>query len=83
MRATDAAALAGYAVAAPFVVWMPLFRRMWHGDGRLLALHELGVVLIVAGWAARGETPAVVVNAGWGSGLAIAYVLHRRRRARR
>ena len=82
MRATDAVALAGYALATPFVVWMPLFRRMWRGDLRLLAVQELGVVLIVVGWAARGEAVAVVLNAGYGTGLAAAYAwAHRRSRS--
>lgn len=84
MRGTDVAALVGYALATPFVTYLPLFKRMWRGDLRLLAVHELGVALIVLGWAARGEVPAVVVNAGYGTVLALAYaVAHRPGRPRR
>ncbi len=83
MRGTDVAALLGYALATPFVVYLPLFKRMWRGDLRLLAVQELGVALIVTGWAARGEVPAVVVNGGYGIGLAVAYAVSRRGRSGR
>ncbi len=84
MRGTDAAGLVGYVLATPFTVWPPLFKRMWNRrDGRLLAVQELGVVLIVVAWAGRGNGPAVVVNGGYGVGLGVAYALAGRRRARR
>ena len=84
MRGTDVAALVGYALATPFVAYPPLFKRMWRGDLRLLAVHELGVALIVLGWAARGLVPAVVLNAGYGAALVVAYaVAHRAGRPRR
>ena len=81
MRGTDAAGLAGYVLAAPFTLWPPLFKRMWNTrDLRLLAVQETGVALIVLAWAARRETGAVVVNGGYGVGLAVAYALAGRRR---
>ena len=81
MRATDWAGLAGYALATPFVVYPPLFKRMWNRrDARLLALQETGVVLIVVGWAGRGNVPSVVVNGGYGLVLAAAYAYAGRRR---
>ena len=79
MSAGIATALVGYAVAAPFVLWIPLFKRMWHApDARLLVLHETGVVLIVVGLAAQGRTPAAAVNAAYGVGVGLARVLARR-----
>ena len=80
MRGTDWAGLAGYALATPFVVYPPLFKRMWNRrDLRLLAVQELGVVLIVVGWAGRGNVPAAVVNGGYGLVLAAAYAYAGRR----
>lgn len=81
MRGTDAAGLVGYLLAAPFTVYPPLFKRMWNRrDLRLLATQEAGVVLIVVAWAARRNTPSVVVNGGYGVGLALAYAWAGRRR---
>lgn len=73
-------ALTGYALATPFVVWIPLFKRMWNTrDLRLLAVQETGVVLIATGWALRGDVPAAVFNAAYGLVLAGAWVLAGRR----
>ncbi len=81
VRSGDAVALTGYALATPFVVWPPLFKHMWNRrDTRLLAVQETGVALVVAGWAARGDTRAVGVNAAYGVGLAVAWVAAGRRR---
>ena len=81
MRATDWAGLAGYALATPFVVYPPLFKRMWNRrDLRLLGLQELGVALIVVGWAGRGNVPSAVFNGGYGVVLAAAYAYAGRRR---
>ncbi len=72
MRATDAAGLVGYALATPFVVYPPLFKRMWNArDLRLLAVQETGVALIVLAWAARGNVPSAVGNGLYGVGLAV------------
>ncbi len=81
MRATDAAGLVGYALAAPFTLYPPLFKRMWNTrDTRLLAVQELGVLLIVVAWLARRNVPSVVVNGAYGAGLAAAYAWAGRRR---
>ena len=81
MRATDVAGVLGYLLATPFVVYPPLFKRMWNRrDLRLLAVQVLGVVLIVVGWAGRGNVPSVVVNGGYGVALAAAYAVSSRRR---
>ena len=80
MIAANAVALTGYALATPFVVYLPLFKRMWNTrDTRLFAVQELGVALITTGWAMRGETPAVVVNGLYGVGLAVAWTIAGRR----
>ena len=81
MRATDVAGLVGYALATPFTVYPPLFKRMWNArDHRLFAVQEVGVALVVLAWLARGNTGGVVVNAAYGLGLAVAYLLAGRRR---
>lgn len=76
--------VAGYALAVPFSVYVPGFLRLWRRREPLVfAAEELGAALIVAGFAARRSWPAVVVNGGWGVGLAVAWVAEGRRRARR
>jgi hypothetical protein len=77
----DALALTGYVLAGPFTLWPPLFKRMWNQrDSRLFVVQELGVALIVTGWAMRGDKPAVAVNSVYGLGLAAAYAYAGRRR---
>ncbi len=79
MTGTDVAGLLGYAVAAPFPLWPPLFKRMWHSpDARLLALHEAGVALVVVGWLGRGAVAPVVVNGGYGLVVALLWARARR-----
>lgn len=70
----DAVALAGYALATPFVVYPPLFKRMWNGRRHgLFAVQEAGVAMIATGWALRGDRVATGVNAAYGVLLAAAY----------
>ena len=77
----DSLALVGYALAGPFTLYPPLFKRMWNRrDHRLFAVQELGVALIVTGWALRGDKGGVVVNGAYGVGLAAAYALKAGRR---
>lgn len=78
--AGDAVALAGYAVATPFVVYLPLFKRMWNTrDTRLLLVQESGVVLIAAGWALRGDKGAAIGNGAYGLALAVGWLASGRR----
>lgn len=71
----DALALTGYAVAAPFCLYPPLFKRMWNGRRHdLFVLQEAGVALIVAGWLLRGDKPAALGNGAYGVALAVAYL---------
>lgn len=79
--AGTAVALTGYALAAPFVLWVPLFKRMWREPGhRLFAVHGLGVALVTAGWAVRREPVGAVLNGGYGVAVTAAYAWHRRHR---
>lgn len=75
-------ALTGYVLATPFTVYPPLFKRMWRGNHRLLAVQELGVALIVAGWAMRGDRGPALGNSAYGLGLLGAYAWSGRRRRR-
>ena len=78
----DAVALAGYALAAPFCLYPPLFKSMWNGRRHgLFAVQEAGVAMIVTGWALRGDKGGVVVNSAYGVGLAAAYLFAGRRAA--
>ncbi len=77
----DALALTGYALAAPFTLYPPLFKSMWNGRRHgLFAVQEAGVALIVTGWALRGDKGGVAVNGAYGVGLAAAYLLRAGRR---
>jgi hypothetical protein len=71
----------GYAAAVPFTVVVPGFLRLWRRrEPWVFALAQGGAVLIVAGWAAKGNVPAATVNAGWVLGLGAAYVREGRKR---
>ena len=80
---STAALVAGYALAIPFTVYLPGFLRMWRRrEAPVFAAAQLGAVLITAGWAAKGNLPAAVVNGAWTVGFAAAYVAEGRKRAR-
>jgi hypothetical protein len=79
---STAALVAGYAAAVPFTVFVPGFLRLWRRrEPWAYALAQGGAGLIVLGWAARGDVPAAVVNAGWLVGFGTAYALEGRKRA--
>lgn len=84
MKTSDTVALAGYALSGPFVLYLPLFKRMWNRrDTRLFLVQETGVALVTAGWAMRGDKVGTTINGGYGVALAAAWVLAgRRARAR-
>jgi len=42
--------------------WIPVVREQ---RTRWFVAHQLGVAAIVAGWALRGDTQAVTINASW------------------
>lgn len=82
-RASTALLVAGYAAAVPFTAWTPGFLRLWRRRERwALATAQGGAVLVVVGWAVRGNVPAAAVNAAWVAGLGAAYAVEGRRRAR-
>ena len=75
--------LAGYALAVPFSVYPPGFRRLWRRREPLpIVAEELGAALITAGWLMRRKPVPAAVNAAWGVGLLAAYVVEGRRRRR-
>ena len=77
----DALALSGYALATPFCVYPPLFKKMWNGRRHdLFAVQELGVALIVVGWALRGDRGGAIGNGVYGVALAAAYLSRAPRR---
>lgn len=76
-----AALVIGYTAAVPFTLFLPGFLRLWRRRERwTYGLAQGGAVLIVVGWATRGATPAVLVNAAWAVGLALAYAAEGRKR---
>ncbi|MGQ0804592.1 MAG: hypothetical protein ACT4PI_12120 [Actinomycetota bacterium] len=78
---TAAAGLLAFGYPTSIVVivrWLPVVReRRW----RWLIAHHAGVAAIVAGWAIKGNTRAVVVNASWLAVSSVWFALGRRRRA--
>ena len=74
MRASTVALVTGYVLAVPFTLFVPGFLRMWRRRERwTYACAQGGAALITAGWAARGDVPSAVVNAGWLVGFGIVY----------
>ena len=74
---------AGYLLSVPFSLYVPGFLRLWRRREPLVfATEEAGVALLVTGFALKGNVGAVVVNGAWGIGLAVAYALEGRKRAR-
>lgn len=67
----------GYPVAIVVIVRLvPVFRERrtsW------FVAEELGTAAITAGWALAGRWPAVAVNAVWGIGLALMWIVSGRR----
>ena len=81
--ASTAALVAGYVLAVPFTVYLPGFLRMWRRrEVPVFAAAEVGALLITAGWVAKGNVPAAVVNGAWTVGFAAAYAAEGRKRAR-
>lgn len=82
-RAATAALVIGYAAAVPLTVFVPGFLRLWRRRERwTFAVAQAGALLVVAGWAAKGNGPATAVNATWVVGLSLAYAAEGRARAR-
>lgn len=70
------ALVVGYAMAVPFTLWVPGFRRMWkRREPWVFATEQAGAALIVAGWAVQGNTGAVLVNVVWFLAFGAAYTI--------
>jgi hypothetical protein len=79
----DTALLFGYVLAVPFTLFVPGFLRLWRRrEVEVFATAEAGALLITLGWAAKGNVPAAVFNGLWTVGLAVAWTLEGRKRAR-
>ena len=82
MTASTAALAAGYALAVPFTAYVPGFLRLWRRrEPAAFATAQVGALLIVAGWTAKGATAGALVNAAWVVGLSAAYAAEGRKRA--
>ena len=82
MTPSTAALVAGYVLAVPFTAYPPGFLRMWRRrEPLVLASAQVGALLIAAGWAAKGNAPAAVVNTAWLLGFGTAYAVEGRKRA--
>ena len=78
---STAALAAGYVLAVPFTVFVPGFLRLWRRrEPVVYAAAQGGALLIAVGFAAKGNVPATVVNAGWFLGFGTAYALEGRKR---
>lgn len=58
--------------------WVPIVREQ---RARWLVAHHVGVVCIVAGWAAKGDPAAIAVNSVWLASSTAWYVIGGRRAA--
>lgn len=83
MTPSTAALAAGYALAVPFTLFTPGFLRLWRRrEPAVYAAAQGGALLIVAGWAAKGDVPAALGNSAWLVGFGAAYAAEGRKRAR-
>ncbi len=79
----NAALVAGYVLAVPFTLFVPGFLRLWRRrEPAAYAAAQGGALLVVAGWAAKGNVPSAVGNGAWLLGFGAAYAAEGRKRAR-
>lgn len=77
----DTALLFGYVLAVPFTLFVPGFLRLWRRrEIEVFAVAQLGALVIVVAWLAKGNELAAAVNAAWVAGLTVAWVREGRRR---
>ena len=83
MTPSTVALAAGYVLAVPVTLFTPGFLRLWRRrEPVVYAAAQGGALLITAAFAAKGNVPATVFNAGWFLGFGTAYTLEGRKRAR-
>ena len=82
MSPSTVALVTGYVLAVPVTLFTPGFLRLWRRREPLLyAAAQGGALLITAGWVAKGDTSAVLVNGAWLVGFGVAYAVEGRKRA--
>jgi len=82
-EAATAVLVTGYVAAVPLTVFVPGFLRLWRRrEPWAYGLAQGGALLIVAGWAARGNVAGAAVNAAWLVGFGAAYAAEGRKRSR-
>ena len=82
MSTADTALLFGYVLAVPFTLFVPGFLRLWRRrEVEVLAVAQVGALVVALGWLAKGNAVAAGVNAAWLVGLTVAWLLEGRRRA--
>lgn len=81
MTPSTVALVAGNVLAVPFTLFVPGFLRLWRRrEPVVYAAAQGGALLITAAFAAKGNVPATVFNAGWFLGFGAAYTLEGRKR---
>lgn len=82
MTPSTVALVAGNVLAVPFTLFVPGFLRLWRRrEPVVYAAAQGGALLITAAFAAKGNVPATVFNAGWFLGFGAAYTLEGRKRS--
>jgi uncharacterized membrane protein len=80
----DVVLVVGYLLAVPFTLFVPGFLRLWRRrETWVFVTAQTGALLIVLGWAVKGDVPAAAVNAAWLLGLGLAWWREGRKRAQR
>ena len=81
VSAADTALLFGYVLAVPFTVYVPGFLRLWRRrEIEVLAVAQLGALVVTLAWLAKGNVLSAALNALWFVGLSVAWVAEGRKR---
>ena len=82
VSAADTALLFGYVLAVPFTVYVPGFLRLWRRrEVEVLAVAQLGALIVTLAWLAKGNVLSAALNALWFVGLSAAWAAEGRKRA--
>lgn len=75
--------VAGNVLAVPFSIYLPGFYRLWRRREPLVFVaEEVGMALITTAFVLKKQPLPAAFNGAWGLGLAVAYSLEGRKRAR-